>query len=732
MPHTKKSDIPIHNYLLQPKVRSGLRQKLLQARGLMATPISQVEEIIKKLMPGIQLDETTLRTLEEKELLTPQRPSPSSQRRYRIQEIARALIVATLMEEKHRLNDIMAFLRQEPEFIEALINELAPSSLSEHAPDMLDRINKAEEAFFWRIFVERTLYLAICLMFERPVSGDIGILVPLDLKKALTVSEDIRSIEDLEKLGESLNGRCISPNPISTFITDKPVFDSPKNYELLHPNWSLDGAPVAVVVISDKSNKQNKQFLTRASEEARRAAGRLLRLLQDTATRWKEYLFWNGEFMAYVPELDNPPLPGRYALNTMSELIIQLGEVVAKSRWSFCCVLLQVQRQHPLVVQGQSQGSPYSVGETELYLDKGSLSVRAFHSGHITYLPNVAETERDFAGREQEPNTRSATAIPIDARPIVGAIYVASEEVNAFSKKDDLIVLRIMENLIAESIRVYLNRRQMLGKISEIISRPQIVEKTFSDFLSDYDFTKEIEDLLVQLPLMDTSAQCGTINEKKISGLFQNLAFISVEISVPDHHHIKPLLKTLGQRIDRWMRTRPERKKATLYCIYGERFYILLKDMSLDQASDYARKLYRRLRKTILSDDQIADHLKNIASSKVHLHIGIVGHSYQMLQDMLARESAVAALRVTLTERLDNALMQGKEVGQDSIVLWSPQREDFIHISASPVWNIASSRPTRETIQQIVGEFVPQIVEEISDRLEYTDWLRPENKEDLL
>ncbi|MBV9227780.1 MAG: hypothetical protein JOZ18_00610, partial [Chloroflexi bacterium] len=248
----------------------------------------------------------------------------------------------------------------------------------------------------------------------------------------------------------------------------------------------------------------------------------------------------------------------------------------------------------------------------------------------------------------------------------------------------------------------------------ELITRPHVVEKSFSEFFSDYEFTTELEELLKQVQPKAEQVQSGSTGLETTTQPFRDLTIISVSYTGYEGRQAKNLLKAIGQGIKEWIDVHTEPANAKLYCIYGERFYILLKNVNSAQARNHARRLYTRLREYIQRDKQIARYLDDI-----YLHIGVVGHSYMALQEMLANKSNVATLRGTLTLRLDNALTQGKEEEEDSIFVWHPQKEDFICIDVLSDQDTAGSVQTKELVRQIIEEeFLQQIIEEVHNRQE--------------
>ena len=106
---------------------------------------------------------------------------------------------------------------------------------------------------------------------------------------------------------------------------------------------------------------------------------------------------------------------------------------------------------------------------------------------------------RMLAYSDMEQSTRSAIAIPLGSADgmVAGAIYIASEEDEAFSPADQR-ALRLLTRMLEELLATFQARLFLFvsGRLSDALARPRIVDGSFRDFLSEEDFIDEFESLL--------------------------------------------------------------------------------------------------------------------------------------------------------------------------------------------------------------------------------------------
>lgn len=676
----------IQIYLNVPETREQIRQYLQQEP--LTTSINQAAKIVGA-------DQTKLRSWEEKiGLFSAERASTDNkftQRRYDMQDIARLLVFKTLLDQQYPLKDVTAFMQENTSFIDDLVNDIVPSRVyQERIWKAVERLNWAEEAAFWRMFVPRLLYLSMRLLFTQTPDNDTWLLLPLQWSNSQTAEDRVESREQLPMLGEVLLGHCSNEHPFFMCITRKPLLDDlPKQYKVKPLEWPLasSDSPVRVHAVLEERRRR------RSSESILRAAGRLLQLLQKTQAQWKLHLQDSNDAMTYyAPEFEKA-LPGDQILNKIADQIIYLGgvgEVSQQPRWHFCCILLppdedvfrQPRKQHRLIVQGQSRESPHDLNKKTVLPYENSISMKAYHSRHIIYRPDIVAEEPDIAAHDQEEGIRSAIAVPIEGKEAggwrtlhpLGVLYVTSREVDAFSKDDDLLLLRVMEKIVAEQVMAYLMRTLLVDKFAEMIDHPRIVDSNFKEFPTDNQFISQLEAWLKQIQF---GQNINSPSESE-SQPFHDLAFIAVDLSIPNHktgarateRATKSLTGAIGKSIKQW--ARGKYGFAEVYYMHDDCYYLLLRDISLKQTAVDAFNLLNRLRRYIQHHSQQYGLPKGIS-----LHLGVIGYTYDMLQDLQAELPPGASLRVKMTQLLDDALDMSKEAGENKIAIWQPQDEKF-------------------------------------------------------
>jgi len=107
--------------------------------------------------------------------------------------------------------------------------------------------------------------------------------------------------------------------------------------------------------------------------------------------------------------------------------------------------------------------------------------------------------------------------------------------------------------------------------------------------------------------------------------------------------------------------------------MHNECYYLILRDIPLEQTTSNAFDLQSRLRRYI----KLHAHQHGFRSVQVaglQLHLGVVGYTYDKLQELL---SPGTSMRVRITNLLNDALSMSKDLGENKIAVWQPQDEKF-------------------------------------------------------
>lgn len=591
--------VPIEAFLTQPATQQWLQEQLTAIRQQLTAPIGKVKEII-------DVPETRLRYWESRHLLAPARAAQkpqkgkrgAGQRYYGIEQLARALLINKLLEDKrYSLDAIASFMQREETFIERLIaaNQLVQRPEAGLPQTVMERVSAAEAALMWEFFLPRALYAVLSLLIERAFTGDARLYLPIRAAGAPILLPQISSPADLPKLGQVLLGWRESNRAFAALAMAAPPPEPTERFEVLSLEDVLPedtailpvGAHIALTPPFARILRRDEK-LKPASISARRVAARLLKFLQDRAAEWQEALKARGETLLYdSPTLTHSALGGPL-LNVMAETVIALGSTPAKP-WRFCCILLPQDLLEPLmarnlIVRGQSEQSPYQVGETRLSPRQLGLSILAYQSGHMIYRPHVTDEDPAIAWREREEPVSggSAIAVPIEGEygKSLGAIYVVSAQPDAFPLESQQL-LRIVGRMISEQVMASRGRQLMTENLSDLIEEPQTVESLFKGMQNINQFRRDLANMLESL--------------KTDQPVFDHLSLVAVDISdlssvalkYGDLAATKNLVREVGERTQEQARLIFTASSGVdCYHAYVDRFYLLLKNFAPDKAGN--------------------------------------------------------------------------------------------------------------------------------------------------
>ena len=684
MQQRSSSSDAMQKHLEEPAVQQSIQQQLEFIQTGLATTIGKAAELA-----GVP--EAKLRYWESIGLLAPARSNQPSQaadrsrqRYYSMEQLAQALVIKAL-EKDYSLAEIREFIKREALFVERLIAEPAPGEreAQEEQQSVLQTIRAAEGALLWEFFLPRALYLSLSLLFEQAFIGNGGIYLPVRGSGAPPESLRVTRAVDLPKLGEGLLG-WREPNHAflsAPFKTPPPELS--EKYDIIPLTDLLPADAEALPIGAHLALEPRFASLLRQSDlskkgslEARLAAGRLLKFVQDEHPRWREALRAPRSAQLFdSPTLTHPSL-GEPLLNEIAELIVGLGGRATTPQqplWRFCSILLPDDPLLPLmarslVVRGQSSASPYTVGETMLTPPitglRPGLSILAYQSGLAIYRPYVTSEDPALVLREREAPLGSAIALPIEGEygKALGVIYIVSAQQDAFSL-DSQQLLRVLGRITGELVTSARNRALSTANLPDLLEDPEVVDQILKGFHAINTFRSDLR------VLFQAAAQ-----EKDRP--FQYLSFVSIDIDGlgrlalqhGDQAATKNLVEEVGQRIRaQALHIFVEAKDIRLYRTYVDRFYLLLHDLSPDQAASAAERLKDALREPYsvytrrVTPGQKLDS-QNQIPLQITTRLGVTGYSYDDLKGLATageRETAIDRLE----RRLSDALVQGKGKG---------------------------------------------------------------------
>jgi len=235
------------------------------------------------------------------------------------------------------------------------------------------------------------------------------------------------------------------------------------------------------------------------------------------------------------------------------------------------------------------------------------------------------------------------------------------------------LITRLLEELLA----TYQTRRQITGRLADVITNPGLVDVSFRDFLSENDFINDLEDLLAGIHAQKLTEQQA---EEVVS-------FIAIDIDNQGSlatkygdHVARNLSREVGSRILGQLRIfSPELRR--LYHVSADRYYLFLKGEILDGARNRAETLrltlageYRiNARQALLG--RLVPRERLFELPDVTVRLGVLSYEYRKLKEVLGRypaETAVAEVRALLMQNNELSLEMGQREGGNVVISWDP------------------------------------------------------------
>ena len=688
----------IKEHLQQEDAQKRILQHIQKGRAEATVTISRAAELF-------EFTENKLRDWEKYGFLNPLRPvGPMGRRLYTLRDLDKLAIIRELIDAGYSPGDIP------PDIDQLWFSAYFPGSGTENGEywnptlrqsriddlPINERIERARASATFRYFASRALRLSLLLICEDMPDTQAGLLLPLEAEGGVT----LRRVEDITRLGETLVGWLDQTRSSYTFLTSAPSFEYTSDYRL-HPLLAMKSGVAQEEVPEDATMivvPRETRPLTLGADTIEMIR-LLLRPLYEDVQNVRQCF---GPGMRDMPEpATDLSIGSKYEddiLNGLAELIVHLGNQNAegKARWHFCCIflpdypssLLSLQ-QRSLVVRAQSKYAPYQIGITTLSSQARAtgLCLKAFQSGHIIQLPEISPVDTTLSLRELEDPIGSAVAIPVEDNDgiSVGVIYVVSEYPQAFSRSD-LRLLRLVGKMVGELLDIYLVRLRAVGTLRNLMKYPEYVDTRFRDFLSENEFTRDIDALLSEVQTRDDP-------------LKEVVSFIAVDIDNQSglanrygDQIAMDLVQTVGLRIHGQLRAFKDDAAYELYHINTDRYYIVLKGLSLDQARAKAELLRQILGAPYQIDPlripagQPTLHEHMVTFSNISVRLGVACYFYWKLKEVLLRcppTTAVVETRMQIMGFLEEVLDLGKREGGNVVMSWEPNIRGFVRTSPS-------------------------------------------------
>src|SRR6266566_7488964 len=647
------------------RIRKHFQDKVVQERITkhMLDAHSKATVTISRAAKLFNFSESQLREWEKRGLLKTERTALSEDsktstghRQFSPDELDKLALIRELIDQKYSVSEI-------PQSIDVIWKQIVgdqqypvlttPSQDNNRAREVehhpIDtHVDAADGEYFWRFFVSQALRLSLLLICEEMPGTIAGLFLPLEHKEP---GPRIVFPQDISQAGPSLVGWIGANQAFYASYELAPTFDYPSDFRIEYlPEWNENICPAPIITIQRKTRAIVVTDIQVASIQ------RILELVYKHADDWLPY-FGTGrrDWVEHVTNFGLNPNVVDALLDRMMNAIVELGgEKHGSKRWKFCNLFLPQDpslpmEQRTIRVRAHSDDSSARLSSQILTLQDPGLTYRAYQSGQVIYRSHITQTDALVAYHDTEESTQSAIAIPLGSADgmVAGAIYIASDEVDAFSSAD-LRALRLMTRMLEELLATYQARLFVSGKLSETIARPRVVDSSFREFLSEEDFIDEFEHLLSDIHKQDDAVQ---LEGKEIS-------FIVLDIDKQTPLAIKygdraarNLSREVGMKLQGQLRLQSNYEFRKVYHVGADRYYIKLPGMSLDDARKLAVQLHQLLRgnyrvdvrRPMVGRPVLPDEL--LVLQNVTVRLGVSNYKYSKLKEVLGRykpEDAVA------------------------------------------------------------------------------------------
>ena len=640
---------------------------------------------------------TKLRELDE--LLFPERSKEAAngQRQYSLTELNKIAIISELLNEKIPLSDIPSdiddiwySMSSFPEDSH-VIRETRDNSYTHMSID--HRVEDANKEEFWRYFASQALRMALNLICEETPEPVAGIILPLKRKTNATVTYDP---QELAQLGECLVGWRDQNRSYHTFYNPSPFFEFPSDFRVrgLLAMEEEEAKDRTFIVLQRKARFLS---LTLPVVEAVR---RLLAPIYEDVHIWQSYFDRGMRDVVYPTTSFGSTIVSDSILTSLTEMAVRLGGKTASGQncWKFCSVLLpnKASLSLPLgvlVVQAQSNGSPYIVGKTYVSPNNAipSLSQRASQSGHVHYRPLVSSEDKTIAYRDMEGPIRSAIAIPIEGKDglPIAILYLVSEFPKAFDIEHQRI-LRFICRMIGEMLETSSVRQQGEERLREIVTRPEVVNKTLGMYLSEDNLLIDIEAILHKVlehfdPETNDTTSFISVDIDKLSDITNKYG----------DQIVANLSKALGTRIEEQIGLLFDKPlDCKLYHAYATRFYLLLQGVSLEQARENAEKLRQVLKvdyKVFTLPVSINQPRSEVDIEDITVRLGVSSYKHtkfhKLLNERPPNTRVADVIAGSVLYYLDTSLSMAEQANGDCIVSYYPPDPPEYEHSRFALWS---------------------------------------------
>jgi GGDEF domain-containing protein len=254
--------------------------------------------------------------------------------------------------------------------------------------------------------------------------------------------------------------------------------------------------------------------------------------------------------------------------------------------------------------------------------------------------------------------------------------------------------------MVEELVETYAVRVRATARLSELISAPAVVDTLFQDFLSENEFTADVEQILRSIHQHVEYGQIENPHKDVVSVIAIDIDNQSSLANRYGDAMARDVSRAVGLRIQGQLRAFKDEAESRLYRVNADRFYVLLNGMPLEQAQVKAELLHKVLNgayqidplRAPIGQPTLPENM--ITLSNITVRLGVSSYFYWKLQEIMRRystENAAVKARILIEHFLDEVLDIGKREGGNVVVSWDPQTRGFVRFSPTAKNGVISS-----------------------------------------
>jgi GAF domain-containing protein len=630
----RKSPFSIEEYLQQPDTQEKIQRKIIDARSAATVTITRAADLFG-------FSDTQLRDWDRLGFVSPPRSDGAKQddkkhRQYSRTELDVLAAIRILRDGSYSITeikqnigvirDIANQLGQEvftlPGTAERTTKPVGVTQEPANVPPIDQLLDNADNEQFWRFYATNALRLSLSLLAEYNPNTIIGLVMPLGSNTPASVTT-----ANVADLGECLIGWLRPGYSFYLLYTPRPSFEEYTDFRM-HPLQAMQDNTWTVV--------QRKPGQLNISSQVRTTIQRLLAPLYEHKQEWLPF-FRAGQhgfsfpIADFVPEAAENPTK-RIHLTSLANLAVGMGR---DKGWRFACILTPRNPQlsvseHQLIVQAVSENAPEAYKEklerTIVYPTATviSVSMRAYQGGCICYRHRAVPQDESIFNYDLEQPLGCCIAVPIggeEAKPL-GVIYLASSQQDAFDE-DDQRLLRMIARMAQELLLTFQTRFKVTEQLKSLIEKPALADQAF-DIEEVYLETELIDRLerLLQVVwsrddlkgLLSEILARDDVRDRRAAIVKYYYTNDALTFYCFDVNNQTSLTQKYGEimtrNLSRVVAIRAGNKLKTLFTssdlqlchTYGDRFYVLLGGIPLDEARAKVWALKDRLDGTYMID----------------------------------------------------------------------------------------------------------------------------------